>query len=365
MSTPDPRDRALEGLLRQRREAPAAPAESCPDAETLATWLDGGLDATAAAALESHASTCARCRATMATLVESLDETPAAAPDSEAIAPGETPRSASAPTGPRRWLLPLTAAAAATLVWMLAPERETTMVGEIESTQARAEAPAAEAVPPPVAVEPVAPAAPAPPAASATASAKATEPAAVEAARPPARDQAGPTVSEDRSAEARAGRARSAELAAPAPAAPASPAAAAPPAPAVAETLVVQERRAENAFAASTVRSGDPTSPWRLAGPRLVERSVDGGVTWTRVETGAGDDLTAGAAPSADVCWLVGRNGLVLRTTDGRTWQPAARPTAGDLVSVDADDALRATVRTAGGSAFRTMDGGATWAAVP
>ena len=314
----------------------------------------------------------------MATLAQSLDEPPATTDDARVA--DEAPRPAGGPASPRRWLLPLTAAAAATLVWMLAPARDTgTAVIEVESTQARADRPAVEALPEPaplVAIEPAAPTAPAPAAAAAAeaaaeAAAKASEPTAREAADRPARDQAGPTVSQDRMAEPSAGRVASAELAAPAPPPPAPPTSPAPPPsspppPAAAgDTLAGLERRAENAVAASGFRSGDPTSPWRLAGPRLVERSVDGGVTWPRVETRAGDDLTAGAAPSADVCWLVGRNGLVLRTTDGRTWQPAARPTADDIVSVNADDAMRATVRTATGSAFRTTDGGATWAAVP
>jgi hypothetical protein len=36
-------------------------------------------------------------------------------------------------------------------------------------------------------------------------------------------------------------------------------------------------------------------------------------------------------------------------------------PTADDLVAVRATDARRATIRTATGRAFVTIDGGATW----
>ncbi len=77
--------------------------------------------------------------------------------------------------------------------------------------------------------------------------------------------------------------------------------------------------------------------------------------------TGATVELTAGASPSPSVCWVVGRNGTVLRSTDGRTWTGVNIPEAADLVSVDATDASIAIVTTADGRRFRTSDGGRTW----
>ena len=78
----------------------------------------------------------------------------------------------------------------------------------------------------------------------------------------------------------------------------------------------------------------------------------------------ATQDLTAGAAPEPTVCWVVGRAGTVLVTTDGRTWQPVAFPEPVDLVAVQARDGRAATVITADGRTFRTADGGRTWAPV-
>jgi photosystem II stability/assembly factor-like uncharacterized protein len=74
-------------------------------------------------------------------------------------------------------------------------------------------------------------------------------------------------------------------------------------------------------------------------------------------------ELTAGAAPSASVCWLVGRAGVVLRTTDGRTWRRVPFPEMTDLSAVRAIDADGnvASVSTADGRTFSTTDGGATW----
>ena len=44
----------------------------CLDAETVAAWMDGGLDAAGVAAAEAHASTCERCQALLATVVKTL-----------------------------------------------------------------------------------------------------------------------------------------------------------------------------------------------------------------------------------------------------------------------------------------------------
>jgi photosystem II stability/assembly factor-like uncharacterized protein len=62
--------------------------------------------------------------------------------------------------------------------------------------------------------------------------------------------------------------------------------------------------------------------------------------------------LTAGSSPSRDVCWIVGRAGIVLVTTDGATWQRRPIPEAADLTVVRAIDARTATVITADGRQF-------------
>jgi photosystem II stability/assembly factor-like uncharacterized protein len=62
------------------------------------------------------------------------------------------------------------------------------------------------------------------------------------------------------------------------------------------------------------------------------------------------------------VCWLVGRAGTVLLSTDGRSWQRLAFPEAVNLVSVTATDTKTATVTASDGRRFSTTDGGVTWA---
>ncbi len=93
----------------------------------------------------------------------------------------------------------------------------------------------------------------------------------------------------------------------------------------------------------------------------MIQRSADQGATWDRLSSGATEDLTAGAAPSPTVCWIVGRAGTVLRSTDGREWQRVTFPEHTDLVAVQAADSVAATVTTADGRTFRTSDGGRTW----
>ena len=92
-----------------------------------------------------------------------------------------------------------------------------------------------------------------------------------------------------------------------------------------------------------------------------MEHSTDGGSTWDAVFTLAGAELTAGTAPSGSTCWVIGRRGVVLRSTDGRTFSLVTFPAMTDLSTVQATDASAALVSTIDGRTFRTTDGGATW----
>jgi photosystem II stability/assembly factor-like uncharacterized protein len=106
--------------------------------------------------------------------------------------------------------------------------------------------------------------------------------------------------------------------------------------------------------------SPDPSVRWRIAGS-VVERSINGGANWNAVPTGVAAELTAGAAPSTAVCWIVGRGGVVLLTIDGRNWRRVAFPEVTELSAVRATDARTASASTADGRIFSTSDGGVTW----
>jgi hypothetical protein len=105
----------------------------------------------------------------------------------------------------------------------------------------------------------------------------------------------------------------------------------------------------------------DRSSGWRVQPDGAIERTVDGGATWVSQDITAAAAIRAGRSPSRDVVWMVGGDGTVLLSTDGRTW---LRRNVGEtvaLVDVAPVDAMTATVTAADGRKYSTLDGGVTW----
>ena len=111
----------------------------------------------------------------------------------------------------------------------------------------------------------------------------------------------------------------------------------------------------------AAIISTNPRHRWLIAADGVVLHSIDGGSTWETQQTGASVTLTAGASPSPSICWLVGPGGLVLLSTDSRSWLALPFQEKVDLVSVRATDDKTATVTAAGGRSFSTTDRGVTW----
>src|SRR5688500_17826314 len=105
------------------RRTTATAADGCLDAETLAAWADGGLNAQAAAAVELHASNCSRCMAVLAT----LERTAPVAPVADAWTLARV----------FRWVAPLAAAATAVAIWVAVPDRPLTPVESTVSQDLR------------------------------------------------------------------------------------------------------------------------------------------------------------------------------------------------------------------------------------
>jgi hypothetical protein len=381
VTTPDPRDRAIEAVLRHGQRSGPASGE-CLDAETLAAWADGGLDATAMQQAEAHMATCARCQAVMATLVaDAIDEPEAAAADGSGRA---TPWWSF----DIRWLMPLAGAVTALLIWLVLPE-------PAPEQMARVDAPAQTVPREPSAAAPPSLGLAAPPAqpVESPAARQADQPA------PPPAEPAPPVVLAERDrlakstvADASRGNEARQEVAASdsaekatSPAVAGAPAALPPPvatarrtpsapapggaasAPAAAAKAIAPAAESRNALAdrgAAGIESRDAAVRWRFAGPGIVERSANAGASWEALDTGLAVAFTAGSAPSASVCWVVGGGGVVLVTTDARTWRRVPVPTSEDLVSVEAASDRAATIRTASGQSFQTTDAGVSWAIV-
>jgi hypothetical protein len=295
--TPRERDQSLDTWLRHARSAPSAITEDCLDAETMAAWVDGGLSGALLEHAEFHVAQCARCQILLGTMARA---------EAAAAAPLVAPRPAW-----RRWLsvgVPMVAAATivfAVAVWFNAtrPPRQSTETAALQEDRATGQT--------------------APQSARPAASANAVDSLAAPAAPAP-------------SAGAGAGQGPSAS----------------------------RDRRGLAALRESVDSiefvSREGSSRWRITGS-AVQRSTDTGATWQMMATGTQATFTAGAAPSASVCWLVGRGGVVLLTTDGNNWRRLAFPEPADLNRISAEDARAASVTTVDGRTFATADGGASW----
>ena len=373
--------RLLRDRLRERlRDGTAAPpSPACLDAERLAAWADDALSPAQQASVESHAADCARCQALLAAMAQSA---PAAA---AAVMPWWRRRAVG-------WLVPLAATAAGLALWVSvsAPRRAIPAASASLPSQS-------VGVPPndrPTVSQP--------PSSSFDASsqrtlvdqlAAANEPPGAPAAAAPA--SPGELRREAARKTTRAPAATSAPMAAAEPAitAPADATAAPPPgtretvagaAPRASPAAPLADRRAQEPLSAgsesnvaalrqesalarnrlaapSQIVSATGSARWRIVPNGGVERSSDGGATWQAQATGVDVTLTAGAAPSPSVCWLVGPRGVVLLSTDGRSWHRLVFPETIDLTSVRAADANQATVTAIDGRSFSTTDGGVTW----
>ena len=365
--------RLLRDALQSR--VPAPPSHECLDAETVAAWADDALSRDERQAAEAHAADCARCQALLAAMAATMPQT-------------------AAPSWWRlpamRWLVPLTVATAALLVFVSVPTRtpEQTAaiaVREVKPEPARASADAASNAQPSATFV----AAPQTP----TASAKVEQEmrATIDRMR---KSKAIQSTDESRVAPANALSETARDAAGSAAVSPAAPselpaplasAAASPPersaaesAPAAAPSVALQRstavppvvfkaqaRMLDARPSATLIVSSSPNSVWRIAAGGAVEHSTDRGSTWELQSTGVTVTLTAGSSPAPSMCWLVGPQGIVLRTTDARSWRRIAFPEAVDLTSVRAAGDKIATVTTADGRAFSTTDGGQTWKRSP
>ena len=309
------------------RRSDAASPDACIDAETLAAWADGGLSAQAAAAVESHASSCSRCMAVLAAM--------------ERTAPAAVPRLAWTPARFFRWLVPLTAAATAIAIWVLVPDRQmrSSLVLPVENSQtasARVDATSASPTVPSQAPQrgienrtenP----APGPQTRQPQAKRDLADADSAAKAAPQSRDE----FQRERAApEAVQEKLEIAETRLAAPSAP-PPSAASPSAAAdaVAGAPAVETRLFAVNRTVGSIESISPSNPlnrWRVVSPSTIERSTDGGKTWTK------------------------------------TVPPPAGSTANapTILSVRAVDDLRAVARTSEGTEFYTLDAGLTWTRV-
>jgi hypothetical protein len=380
----DDRDRAIDRALRESLRARVTASRDTHagehiDGERLAAWTEGALRPDEAAIIERHLADCGQCQQLLVVFART-----------------SPPPIASEPLWRRwrlQWLVPIATAATALAIWVAAPRPQpaptaltalpaAAPTGERESAQNSTAAP-----PPPPATAPDqsrdkalsrvlsptdsfarketlerfeepkeranasakpdatrVPAAPQPQSAAATLSQNAAQ-------------TADATISLEANARARDEKpARG--LAETVPTRPTPPpAAVAAGRGARSDVAAFTARQAVNAV---EIASPNAAMRWLFEG-RQVLHSTNAGTTWQTATLPTTNVLTAGMSPAPSICWIVGRAGTVLVTSDGLRFTRVAFPEPIDLVSVTATDDRHAIVTSADGRTFRTEDQGANW----
>ena len=356
------RDDTVDALLRSMTDGEDSRSSTgCPEPGVLAARYERALTKEESAHLDGHLASCDRCRPLLGLIVQSEPAEPA-----ESARGGWLMRP--------RWLVPTVATlAASAMLWVaIDPTRQ------LEEPQRQTDLASA-------ARQRVIPQEPARPNAGPQSEAPAPRP---EQAAPASTEQARVPPEPAPAAPATTEQARVPPE--PAPAAPAATEQArVPPEPAPAAAGVQTQRRearratapadadaqerALSGVAAASIEAvaievpslADPLVHWRLGAGGAIDRSRDGGASWQVQDSGTTVDLLAGSAPSITVCWAAGRDGVIIRTTDGSTWTRVDSPTADDVIGVDASDARVAVVTTRTGERIRTENAGRTWTPVP
>ena len=380
---------------------------ACPEAETLAAFVERTLPQAEALAFEQHAAGCARCQQALAVIASMPVE---AAPTADtASAPARWARWFD-----WRWLAPLGAiggiAIAVSVVAGPAPANRIDVAGgagvsratpDVEAlppaapkSMANSEATASPAAdvegqasvmagpPPPASPNPVrsGEAAAPPVAASVEAPVPAeASPSSVAPSRAERRAADAATLAEAGAAPemARAKRLPPHEETSPpsAPAAPVAQVTMSPPPPSVvAGSVPAPSPEVAPAPAALPAAGVGPAGQakaayatgvapvrWRVGPGGRLERTTDAGRSWQPQASGVTADLLASDTVSARVAWAVGAAGTVLRTTDGERWDLCAVPVEDDIVAVTATSATHAVVTSRDGHRFTTVDGCQTW----
>lgn len=396
--TQAPPDDGFGRAVRLASDRMAREGADCPSPDELSAFADGALSGDELSAMVVHLSTCARCQDIVSAVVRlsaatDLPEAPTRRPGGEVVA-------FPAPPGRRmwRWVVPVAAATAAVLAWVVVspvePRRapavaedaptvrnEVPSIGPLpEAVGGDARAERSPSLPDravgasggdgarnsdgtaaaPVVVRPGLADSPTGLSAAAAGSDVTAAPANDEARRQaaPAGIQAPADPSPVAAAEAKRRSVEGALPAAPSPAAPAENRAAPPrdrPNRAVAG--------AGAGAAAALSRTPSPSRRWRVESG-VFEESRDDGQTWRAFRLPAGARVTVAEPAAPDVWWLAGPAGLVLRIEGGRVSE-AARPSSSDINVLRATSASGAVVGTSDGHLYETRDEGRTWQPQP
>jgi photosystem II stability/assembly factor-like uncharacterized protein len=107
--------------------------------------------------------------------------------------------------------------------------------------------------------------------------------------------------------------------------------------------------------------TGMAVGPGASGGAALL-RTTDGGLTWSEVSVLPAGAEAVWASADGTRLWVVGQNGMISRSANGgANWTPVATPTGSTLRHVQFSSSQQGFAAGDNGVALRTTDGGATW----
>lgn len=108
----------------------------------------------------------------------------------------------------------------------------------------------------------------------------------------------------------------------------------------------------------------DADNGWSVGGPGRINRISNASGASPTIQTQISpttENLYGIFMRSLTLGWIVGRNGTLLKTTDGTNWTALTSPTASNLEDVFFVDDLHGWIVGDAGAIFATTDGGSTW----
>ena len=109
----------------------------------------------------------------------------------------------------------------------------------------------------------------------------------------------------------------------------------------------------------------DAFTGWALGASSTVIKTTDGGQSWTTQTTGVGSGLNDLHFPNANTGYVVGPGGFLRKSTNGGgTWSTIASGTTQNLFSVWFVDANTGYMVGNGGTVRKTTNGGSSWNSV-
>lgn len=104
-----------------------------------------------------------------------------------------------------------------------------------------------------------------------------------------------------------------------------------------------------------------PKLGWVVGERGKIFWTDDGGRTWLAQKSNVDSDLYAITCSTIRRCWVVGANGVILRSDDGLTWKPLGSGTQKALNAVDFLDEKNGFAVGDDSTILKTADGGLSW----